>query len=260
MMVEGKDSKGRTSTIELPDGSSIPENFTPKSRSKHLKEIPEFTFGEFCSYILALASISSSIAAVIMVGGSYLKAAVIFTFLLAPYCAFQHSRIIDTKALKESFEAISKEVVHLTNENNRLQTAVERMNQTVDELEALENTLDKIQNSESKTIEDLIKSVETNKATLKQMETNVRASVLQNIISVLMTSDTDRDFSLSNKELNKLLESFRGLDGVTVNETKFRKIVKDTNGSLKGVIAILSNLLSDSTSEKDPIFIFKRDS
>jgi hypothetical protein len=248
-----------SSPLEIANGSADtaqqPPNRSSSRRSKALQNIPEFTFGEFIAYVLALASIISSIAAVVMVGGSFLKAAVVLTFLLGPYSAFQHTRIVDIQALKESYHVLSKEVRHLSNENKRLKSEVQNMTSTVDELEDLENTLDTIQQTETKSVQDLIQSVESNRQTLKKMETNVRASVLQNVITVLMTSDTDNNFVLSTQETNKLLDTVRGSKGVTVNEKKFRKIVKDTNGSLKGIIDILSNLLSDG-SEEEPIFQF----
>lgn len=244
-----------SSPLEISDGSAneIEEPVPKASRSKPLENIPEFTFGEFIAYVLALASIISSITAVIMVGGSFLKAAVVLTFLLGPYSAFQHSRIVDIQALKESYRVLSKEVRQLSNENTRLKSEVHNMSSTVDKLEDLENTLDKIQKTETKSVKDLVASVESNRQTLMKMETNVRASVLQNIITVLMASDTDNNFVLSNQETNKLLDSVRGMKGVTVNEKKFRKIVKDNNGSLKSILDILSNLLSDG-SEEEPIF------
>jgi cell division protein FtsB len=248
-----------SSSLEISDGSAnqLEEPVPKASRSKSLENIPEFTFGEFIAYTLALGSIISSIAAVIIIGGSVLKAAVILTFLLGPYSAFQHSRIVDIQALKESYKALSKEVRHLSHENTRLKTEVQNMSSTVDELEDLENTLDTIQKTETKSVQDLVTSVEKNRQTLMKMETNVRASVLQNIITVLMTSDTDNNFVLSNQETNKLLDTVRGMKGVTVNEKKFRKIVKETNGSLKGIIDIISNLLSDG-SEEEPIFQYSK--
>lgn len=259
--------------IELGDVDSTQQQTESKEKDpkgrKELSTIKEVTFLEILTAILALAAFATSLWAIITIGFStstslnpvthletnLVKAASILIFLLSPYSYFQQRRITDIKALKETGEALTNEVDLLAKENDNLKETVTRLGQSVTRMEELEDVMAAIFETEGQSISSLQQTVATNRESVAQLEKNVRASILQNILEVVFASDTNRDYRLSDKEMKVLVQNLRDVNGVTVDEGKFREIVEENNGSVEGVVAILKDLVNEDVEHS--IFTFE---
>ncbi len=166
------------------------------------------------------------------------------------------TRITDINALKETLAAISHEVDKLNEQNHNLRKHVNNLKTTVDKLEDIEDALEMLTESETASVQSLLETVDDNRFVLAQMEKNLKAAVLQNIVSILIGSDKDMDFVLSEEETSGLIHRLNQLRGVSVNEAKFRKVVKEENGSLDGVMGMIKKVLYNDGINKDPIIVF----
>ena len=86
---------------------------------------------------------------------------------------------------------------------------------------------------------------------------NLEASIIQNLLSVIVHSDKDNDFQIDPNEVPTLVLKLQNLNGVTFNEANFRKAMKSSGYSLRAVLEITKNLLDDKIPEKDNIFVVK---
>jgi len=86
-----------------------------------------------------------------------------------------------------------------------------------------------------------------------QLEENHKCLVLQNIISVIYRCDLDGDGDIEDTEVDALLTSIKGINGVQVEEGKFRSAIRGSGGGISAVLDIVKNLLSDEADE-DSIF------
>merc|ERR1712150_200587 len=104
--------------------------------------------------------------------------------------------------------------------------------------------------------------VQDNRKILQRMKRNHRAAVLQNILTVVIGSDKDGDFQIEEgEELDALIRRISSINGVTIDEHRFRNIIRESGGDLEAVMNIIKDLLDDSAeeSEENQETIFKFD-
>jgi|AntRauTorckE5430_2_1112549.scaffolds.fasta_scaffold09137_1 hypothetical protein len=228
------------------DSASAPE---PSKRS--LAMVSEQTYIEKLAFILALAAVVSSIVSLAMVGGLFIKWACVLILILSPYSYYQQTRITDIRALKKTYTALKGEVDQLAESNQELKLTIGRLGVTVTKLEEIETVIEGITQIKGQSVESLLKAVKENKETVELMEKNVRAAVVQNILSVIFAIDENDDRLLSKTETTNLIKSLREINGVMVDEKKFRAMIKDKNGSIDGVMDVIENMLDDSSSNEE---------
>jgi len=220
------------------------------SQRKSLSMIEEQTFLEKITLVLALAAFASSLASIVMEGGdsTVVKSACILMIILSPYSYYQQTRITDIRALKSTYTALKREVDRLAVSNKELKSSVERLNGTVTKLEDIQQVIEGISQTKGRSVESLLEAVKENKATVELMEKNVRAVVVQNILSVVFAVDEDGDRKLSKEETTKLIKSLQEINGVKVDEKKFRAMIKEKDGSIDAVMEIIESILYDDSA------------
>jgi hypothetical protein len=153
--------------------------------------------------------------------------------------------------LKKTYTALKGEVDQLAESNQELKLTIGRLGVTVTKLEEIETVIEGITQIKGQSVESLLKAVKENKETVELMEKNVRAAVVQNILSVIFAIDENDDRLLSKTETTNLIKSLREINGVMVDEKKFRAMIKDKNGSIDGVMDVIENMLDDSSSNEE---------
>jgi len=193
----------------------------------------------------ALVAMIIEQSAVVIVGG-------ILSAIVGPYAYWQQTRLTDIKALKETQRAVQNEVDRLSEENKRLSKNIDDLTESVDNLKDIEDALDTITKTQGQSVSAFEQQVQENRANLEQMESNLKTSVLQNLISVVLSSDADKNEKLSDEEIDDLVRRIRNISGVEIHEDRFR-------GSLQGqsvdsVLNLVQNLLNDDTPKEERIF------
>lgn len=189
---------------------------------KALGMMKENTPMEIIAGGLAFVSMTTAVASMIVVSGIFINVAGVLALLLGPYSYWQQRNIGDVKALKETHEVLVKEIDQLKSENERLKGLVEELGGSVEKLEVIENTLDQISQMNIESVEELSRQVQESRAILGMMKRNVKASALQNIITVVLNSDKDGNytfevrfefdlFSLSNFLIPSLIQTAASL-------------------------------------------------
>ena len=127
-------------------------------------------------------------------------------------------------------------------------------------LQELEQSLEDIQALGGASLQELEKQLEESKQILNSFNRNVKADVLQNLMTVLLTMDRDGNMMLSNEEIDELIQTLEGIQGAQMDEARFRKAIIDQGRSITGVMEIARNLLSDETPLEESIFtLFEED-
>ena len=98
-----------------------------------------------------------------------------------------------------------------------------------------------------------------NRDILGQMQKNLRANVLQNLLQVVIRSDQDDNMTIEEDEIDDLINRIKKINGVEVREEKFKDRIISSGGSLSSVMDIIKNLMADDVSKEDEIFIIKED-
>lgn len=164
-----------------------------------------------------------------------------------------------TKALKKTHDRMKSEVNRLHGENDRLKENVTELEGTVMRLQDVENALGLLTDSQDQSVQAIRDQVSKGYEILELMEKNLRTNVLQNLMTVIIRSDTDGDFTIDDDEISTLLLRLKQINGVHINEDKFRDIVTKTGGKIDAIMSMIKDLLDQDNStsaSNDRIFTF----
>lgn len=219
-----------------------------------LTMVKENTMIEIAAGGLALVSVSTAIAAMIVTSSFFVNGAGVCAVLLGPYSYWQQRNITDVKALKETHEALVREVDILKSENERLKGLVDDLGSSVDKLEEMEDTFDYINEMNIESVEEFRQQVKEGKIILGMMRKNLKASALQNVITVVLNSDVDKNFVFDKQEIEKLIENLKAINGLEMDERKFRQLIADNEGSVDAVVRILNDIIHRRQNRGNEIF------
>lgn len=218
-----------------------------------LGQIKENTFKEVLAGLLGGVSVSASILAMIMTSATTVTIAGIFACLIGPYSYWQQRNLTDVIALKKTHEALVKEIGRLKSENERLKGLVDELNETVTKLEDVEETLDYIYEMNVESVVELRDQVEVGKNILGLMRNNLKANALQNVITVVLQSDKDGNFQFDSKEVDDLIKNLKGINGLQLNEARFRSKIAKMDGNVDRVIELLDEVMVASPNNRESI-------
>ena len=223
-----------------------------------LKPLPETTLFERVAGIVAVIAIGTAVAAAIIEQSVIVIIGAILSSVIGPYCYYQQTKLTDIRTLLETKTAITEEVNQLTLQNQRLVQNITNLTNSVDRLEEIEQALNVLTNTQGQSIEMFQKQVTDNQQILQQMKKNVQANVLQNLLSVVLRSDTNQDMMMNDVEITTLIRRLQNIAGVVVHETKFRAVLQ--NQSISSIMTIIQNLLRPDIPESERIFTFTKSS
>jgi len=246
----------------MPDDSAMEEGGIPSQSSspkkgKKLKKVWAHTPMEIFSGAVAVVSVGTSVTAIVMNPGTIVYIAGALSSVIGPYAYYQQTKLTDIIALKETHEAVKREVDRLQRENIRLNETVGELSDTIDKLEDVEQALDVITQTQGQSVAAFAEQVKENRDILGQMQKNLRANVLQNLLQVVIRSDQDDNMQIEEDEIDDLISRIKKINGVEVREDRFKDAIMSSGGSLSSVMDIIKNLMADDISGEDEIFIIK---
>lgn len=218
-----------------------------------LKPIPETTQLERVTGIIAAAAVLTALIAMIVEGSIFVILAGILSVLVGPYAYYQQTLLTDIRTLKETKEALKGEVNRLEESNQRLSTNIDNMTGSVQRLEEVDQALQVITAAQGQSVDAFRKQVEDAKAILQHMQSNHKAAMLQNLLTVIFRSDTDGDNTIGDEETENLLRSLKNAaPEVKIHEDRFRQAVQGK--PVASVISVVENLLRDDIPAESRIF------
>jgi len=233
------------------EGGALPADPPEKGA---LKPLQETTPVERLMMVIAGGAVGTSVAAIIVVGGAPVLIAGILSCAMGPFAYNQQCQLTDIEALKETHEAVKREVGRLSASNERLSESIKDLGDTVDRLEEVENALDTLTNLQGQSVSEFANQVVKSREIVATMKQNQKGAIIQNLISVVFASDTDGDGKVDPEEIDALTKRLQEVGGFDVREDKFRAAF--SGGSFSALMGVISNLLKDDTPEEEKIFVF----
>lgn len=243
-MMNNDDGNGQvelTTPLDIETGNALDLPDDPVTDQGFLKPIPETTSMERVAGAVGITCVLTAIVAMIVEQSAIVIVGGILSAILGPYAYYQQTRLTDIKALKETQEVLHGHVDTLSNENERLSNNVEDLTTSVQKLSDIQEALDTITAQQGQSVQAFEEMVQENRSMLESMQTNLKANVLQNLVSVIIRSDTDQDMIMDDAEIDHLMRRIQNLSGVELHEDRFRK--KIANKSIADVMEVVKNLV-----------------
>lgn len=237
------------SALEIEQGGDEGSTGSERPRKKPLGKVWAHTPMEIVAGIGALLAVGTSVSGIILDGFSSKIAIVsgILTSIVGPYSYYQQTKLTDIAALKATHEAVKKEVDRLAGENVRLGDTVGGLSETMDKLEDVEGALDVITQTQGQSVDTFKEQVEANREILNQLQKQLRANVLQNLLQVVIRSDQDDNMEIEEHEIDPLINRITKINGVEVMRDRFRERIISSGGQLSSVMDIIKNLMANDS-------------
>ena len=180
----------------------------------------------------------------------------ILSAVVGPYAYYQQVQLTDIKALQETQEKIQIEVDRLAAENKRLARNIDELSETVQGLKDVEDALEVITKTQGQTVAAFAEQVEENRKILQGMQKNLKANILQNLLSLVFGSDTNQDNIVNESEVDDLIRRIGNMSGVEMHEDKFRSAI--VGKEVSAIMDIVQNLLRDDLPDEERIFVISQ--
>jgi cell division protein FtsB len=236
----------------------LPEPKVAREKGGFLKPVAETTKRERIAGGVGGFAVLTALMAMVLEQSVLVVLAGLLSAIVGPYLYYQETRLTDIRTLRETKAAVQAEVNRLVHSNQQLVQNVDDLTRSVDRLQEIEQALSVLNDKSDTAVEEFAQQVEENKDLLKQMKGNLKSSVLQNLLSVVLRSDVDRDFVIDEAEVADLIHRISNVAGVRIDEAKFRAACQGE--SVLAVMDMVKNLLKRANVAADErIFSFDHD-
>ena len=248
-------AKKRKNDIE--EASSSDEESSTGGDEDELKEVASSTAAETILLLISILSVSLAIGSMVLAkDGDYIVYIAGIFSLIAPFSWKLQRSFTDIVALQEAHKEMSKQVNVLQEENKALQENAKELNSSVEKLNDVEGALDAITQKQGQGVESFKKQVEEGRKLVQGMKKNLRANVLQSLLTMVIASDEDGDNTIDADETEALIERLHEINGVELREDKFREALQKSGGSLDAVMDMVRDIVkNDNLDPEDEIFI-----
>mmetsp|Transcript_26172 Transcript_26172/g.40119 ORF Transcript_26172/g.40119 Transcript_26172/m.40119 type:complete len:122 (+) Transcript_26172:530-895(+) len=103
-------------------------------------------------------------------------------------------------------------------------------------------------------VDNLLGLTKENQALLDKMKASMKAQASQRLLQIVFQSDRDESSSIdSEREINRLIIRLKGVDGIQLDEERFKDELKASGGSLESVLKLVKSLDDDTIPENEKI-------
>lgn len=129
----------------------------------------------------------------------------------------------------------------------------------LDRLQDVEDQLNTVAAESGAQIDRLVKIVQENGEIQKEIKEMLEAEVTQSIMTAVITTDRDGNFTLDHNEVYELEYRLMGIPGVVFHREMFRKFIASDQDdlTLTDVSNMIKNLEDETISDTERIFTFE---
>jgi len=243
--------------------SSFFRNGPTKSKKTRqvMKPFANMNGGEKISCIVACVAIVLAFIAMLAEGGVYAVLSWFFSVIMGAYLYYQNISVTNMAIVKETKDALVRDVTLLKGENTRLSYNVDELEGRVEDLIDVEEALDFIYCANGQSIDTLEEQVKKNTVILKQMEqsTGTNDRVVEALISLIHRKQFDKNNIITiernsaetrvitEDDITAITRNFNDIMGLYVNEARLKNILIIGRPVSECVMDALQNLSDESS-------------
>jgi len=158
--------------------------------------------------------------------------------------------------MRQLQNAMRGEVSQFQLENKILKQSVDQLNREVERLKPFERKLRGTLARNGENTDALVDLVAVNRKVIEEVQKFLRADIVQEIVSIILDSDTNGDFLISRDEVDILILRLGVVEGVKyIQKEKMREILLGKNCSLSAILEVVKNLLNDQVIPESEIIL-----
>merc|ERR1719273_103784 len=154
----------------------------------------------------------------------------------------------------ETKKALEEEVNTLAANNERLKKSIQELKGTTEGLGDCEDALDELTKTSGASIDQFEEQVEESRKILIRMKQNLKANIFNTLYNLIMAADKNNDKILDDEELNQMIQRFKKIDGIKMQEAPFRKRIIEEGRSPEAVMQMFRVILKEEVPDgEEPI-------
>ena len=232
------------------DNASSVASSAASSEGSELADVKNTTGREKVVLFAVIVTVGVNIGALSMAGSTLVYISGIFSFI-GVYAYRTLRSITELIALRQSYEEMKKENEKMMLENEALKANVEELNGSTQRLQDVEGALDVITQKQGQGVKQFREQVNKQRELVKSMKKNLKATVLQSLITLVISSDEDGDNMIDAQEQEALIERLHGIEDVELNEELFRQAFARVGGSLEAVLDMVKGVVKDENIPRE---------
>ena len=202
------------------------------------------------SYIVYISSILCCVVALIIV--------------------LQQRTIKKIGSIKQRNNLLRKQVNYMKQERERLHRTLSRLDETSNELQYVPKQLTQLVKDQQVDVDRIVYIIKQQHILQEQMRNKITQQILQSILSIVVQSDRDGNWTLQPTEIEQLIVRLGLIQGITFHEKRFRQLLNQESNNGRGngnghhptissVMRIIRSLLErdDEYQQPPPIFEIK---
>ncbi|KAL7554047.1 hypothetical protein ACHAWF_017432 [Thalassiosira exigua] len=239
---------GDEAAMEEGGAPSAGASSSSSEKGKKLKKVMSHTPMEILSGVVAAVTVGTSVSAMVLNPITPVFLAGALSSVIGSYAYYQQTKLTGTVALKETHEAVKRERDRLHAKNVRLNEMIGELSDSIENLEGVRQALDVITKTQGQSVAVFAEQVKENRDILGQMQKNLKASVLQNLLQVVFRSDQDGNNYIEGDEIDDLISRIQKISGADVKEDRFKDMIVSHGGAVSSVMDIIKILMANNVS------------
>lgn len=180
-------------------------------------------------------------------------------FVVTPIAVVQKVVLNKLGTMRHQQNELRESVNLFSAENFRLTGNVSQLNSQVTELKGTEASLAEVVKKSGGQADRLVEIVKENGVIQDKIKRQLETQVMQQVLTAVLDSDTDDDFTLDAREIPKLQLRLSNIPGIVFDKANFDKLFADKgdeNLKLKDIMSMFRNL-KDPIPESENIFHYE---
>jgi hypothetical protein len=182
--------------------------------------------------LLAVAAfVSGGLTFYYVVGGLF-DLMSITLLVISPLVAVQKVKLRKLGGFRGQHNRLREQVGLLHEQNNSLKRSIDELDKQNAKLKQVESNLAAVANKSGKTVDRLVEIVQENGKIQQEIQTNLHAEVIRQMMTAILQTDADRNFVVSPAEVEILLVRLQNIPGIQIDEAAFRSCLASDEDAL----------------------------
>ena len=152
---------------------------------------------------------------------------------MAPIAHSNENEITDIASMEETNNALQEAMERYAAENERLKQVVKKIEEQVNGMQQSQDALDTITKQQTSSIDEFEEQVKLQKQLVEELKKDKQSGVIQGLLTIIVSSDTDGDFKIDDEEIDGLIEKIEGMGELGVNRELFEQKIKEKKGNFQ---------------------------
>mmetsp|Transcript_36994 Transcript_36994/g.54321 ORF Transcript_36994/g.54321 Transcript_36994/m.54321 type:complete len:339 (-) Transcript_36994:231-1247(-) len=172
---------------------------------------------------------------------------------VSPVAIVNEVRLAKKNSVRKLINFLRLQVNRTKEENAKLTIHIDNMKHEVEQTAILEKKLANVTVRQGRSVESFVGMVKENGRYLKEMKKICKSRALQILITLVLNSDTERNFSLNEKATQILLLRLKQIEYIHFDEEKIRKDL-GTRPSVSHALYVVKNIVREDLKEDQAVF------